>query len=712
MLIKRSLSAVMVASLALPAAIVPSTAFAEQKSAYVGTENDSIDLIVRAVLSKSPNEARALLDQAKKKAVDEKLPQTTLDSVNVLLSNASKNLALPRASNPLSGGAPTSFRVGEKLSSVQKPNAQAPVPVDRTAVLANLLSKNPDLHATMSEIMIGRLKRDSTNLEAIAQATSNQSIKKADAEEAKNTIVLDTASGILKTLRDNKLLPDWGPINKALRAEHESLSVDAIALSIIEDTTEKAAVLGFAKKVIHGSGISVAKEALGSTGEALVIYAMNANLVLRLADLYGMNLTESEKDVAILTILPVAKVFLFMGKNRTIFGQMVKTLAGKFAEARANPAPGMMPRFFAAVFSSNLMTSIASKMGLTTHVTASKEVVAQSPEAGAEARAGAKLAPAEAAVVKLENVAAAAEAAAIPAIEGAVNVAKKIVRTPMSWRKQALWITLSTFQSTAETGATGMAAMWFFKCVKQHSRALETADFHRYLMQDNGRGLFKLLIATMNNGPKSSPAVIDIAHTKDKRAAFIMNIARSVKICSPQDKKDYASLVAEANASRMIQIKDLADRKYRLLRFACTGQLGDGRYDEIAKEFLTFNGIAEGEVAFLSGTNYPNRIQMGELLMQLMFLDGEPTSDQMKFFRTILTKYLGLERLEDIHYFSRLYGFIRVGGGMVESASSPTGFTIDTTGPADPFSNGVDYTTPEAPDFPAPPPLAAWTVAK
>jgi hypothetical protein len=728
MLIKRSLSAVMVASFMVPTAL-PSLSLGQVRPIVATPANDAISLIVRAMIAKTPQEARALLAEAKLKAASEQLPADTLDTINALLNDASQKLSKQQGNNPLSGGKPISFTVGDQPATQTATPAKPTAPgQDSATIIANLLRGNPDLHKSMSEIMIGRLQRDSSNLEAIVQANSNQSILATDKVNAATDAVLSTASALIKALRDGHVLTDWGPINRALLAKNDSIPIDDLASDIVLHSSFKSLLAGMIKKIINASGISTKQEFAGISIEALGVFAINADLVLRLADLYGMNLSESQQDVAILTILPLTKLFIFSARNRALVKQTTEALADRFAEAKANPRPGTMGRFYAAVFSSQMMSAIAARMGLGGHLIASKEAVEQRrqkleaarleaapvtapaaaavPVAAPATAAGQKI---EAAIAKIENVAAGAETVATPVAGKVAGVVEKVAKTPLSWKSQAIWLLASTLQSGAETYATGRVAMWWFDREKRQARATESANFHSFLMQDNGRGFFKLLIATMNNGTPGAPPVIDIRTSRDPRADFIMNIARSIRICSPADAARYKVLQAKANGSALIRAANMIDSDYKLLRFACSGNLGFERYNEIAKEFLTFNGIPGWEVAALRTANYSDRVQMGELLMQLQFLTGEPTAEQNHFFRTTIAKFLGLERIEDFHYFSRFYAFIRENGGMAQNVSTPTGWSIGASDAADPYASAAAYTSPGAPDFPAPPAAAVVT---
>lgn len=744
MVLKRSLSAVLAVSMAL------STAGAQPTPGVSGTPNDAIDLILQATMSKSPQEARQLLAQAKTKAENEKLSADTMTTIEQLIKQATAKLTLPAtAANPLGGGAPVSFSVDgkgqsetPKVTPTAAPTATpvvtptptattattttAPKPAvtatatakDPNSAIAAAIELNPDVHTIMREIGVGRIQRDSNNLDQIVKANTNQTIEATDRSHAITDAVLADAGEFIKALRSVGVLHDWSAVNKALKEKHESVPVDVLAKQIIQKSSEKALLAGVLKRLVHSQGLSTRREFAGISIEALGVYAINADLILRLADLYDMNLSESQQDIAILTILPLGKLFLFAAKQRSTVKQTAERLGELYGQAKANPNPGAMAHFFTAVFSSPIMAGLAKTMGLGSKAGAVKSAVegagakeAPAAKPAAPVAAAPEVAPPvkapppvagqlEGAVAKIEGAAAAAESAA----SRAGSLAEKAAKAPLSWKAQALWLLASTIQSGAETYATGRVAMWWFSRQKQKARDVQTADFHAFLMQDKARGFFKLLIATLNAG-STLPAVYNVKKSKDdRRVDFVLSIARSVRICSPEDSARFQALKAKGNASTLDAAKNMVDSDYRLLRFECDTALGFSRYNQVAKEFMTFNAIPQWEVAQLRLASYEERMQMGELLMQAQFLYEEPNDNQIQFFQTTIAKILGLNRVEDVNYFSRLYGFIRTRGGMMQNVSSPSGWSIRTASAEDPWALAANYTIPGGPDIPSPPP--------
>lgn len=715
MVLKRSLSAALALSMALPATL-PSLANA-QAAPPAATGSDTIDMIVKAMSAKSPAEARKLLQAAKANAATEQLPAKTLENVNALIQQASLKISL--GSNPFSGGAPVSFSVdGSAPSKAPKTTPQPAAP----ATLEQMIERNPDLQSTMREITLGRLQRDSSpdRLDQMVHDTTNQTVADSDKAHAVTEAVLADAGEFIKALRATGVLHDWSATNKALRAAHESVPVDVLAEQIIAKSTEKAVLAAVIKKLVHSQGLSTKREFAGVSIEALGVYAINADLILRLADLYDMNLSESQQDIAVLTILPLGKLFLFAAKQRATVKQTVERVSELYGEAKANPNPTAMDKFYVSIFASPIMAGIAKRMGLGNRITAARtavenarnkpataaEPVAPKPEvpvaAPVAAPAAAEAGALEGAVAKVEGAAAVAE----QTVADAGGVVEKAAKAPLSWKAQATWLIANMFFSGVETYATGRVSMWWFKHEKQKERDMETSDFHAFLMEtDKSIAFFKLLIAIANSD-SSLPAIVNLNKSAgDRRVDYIMNVARSIRICSPAEAARFKQLKAQG-ANLAGKAKNLVNGDYRLLRFECDHSLGFTRYNQIAKEFLTYNAIPEDQIGLLRTASYEQRMQMGELLMQLQFLYQEPSDAQNQFFRTTITKILGLDRVEDANYFSRLYGFIRERGGLTQSVSSPTGWVISPDAGDDPYALSANYTVPGGPDLPPPPPVA------
>jgi hypothetical protein len=445
-ILKRSLSAVLAVSMVL------STAGAQSAPGLSGSPNDAIDLILQATMAKSPSDARQLLARAKAKAQGEKLPAETMQTINQLISQASAKLTLAGGTNPFAGGAPISFTipVDDKVAALP-PAAPAPAPVvkpapvampapppptsiskDSMGAISQAIELNPDIHMIMREIGIGRLERDSGNLDSLVRANTTQSIEEADHSNAVTDAVLSDAGDFIKALRSTGVLHDWSAVNKALKAKHESVPVDVLAQQIISNSSEKALLAGFVKKIIQSQGLSTTREFAGISIEALGVYAINADLILRLADLYDMNLSESQQDVAVLTLLPLGKLFVFAAKQRGTVKQTAERLGELYGQAKANPSPTAMGRFFVAVFASPIMGGIAKRMGMGSKAGAVKAAVdgaAAKPVEAAPVHGPVPAAgPLENAVVKIEGAAAAAENSA--ATVG--GIAEKAVRAPLS----------------------------------------------------------------------------------------------------------------------------------------------------------------------------------------------------------------------------------------------------------------------------------------
>ena len=667
MVLKRGLSAVLSFSMAT-SAMLPFAAQAQS------AKSDSVVLILQALAAKNPAEAKALLQKAEAKIDTEKLSDDSQADVRELLRQAQAKYS-------------TSLLSGKKLIAIPGASADAVPASDAATALASALTQNPSLHAALKEISEGRLERDSGNLVEILKTQTNQTVAAADQSNSAVDQILSSASSFIKSLRDHGLVKDWAATNRALRLKHPSISVDELANYAIYDSVQWSILAGVAKKLIQSESPAMFRNGGAVTAEAFGSFVVNINLVLRIADLYGMNLAEHEADTAILVLLPLGKVFGHFAMNKKTYAETISGKLGSlFAEVRSNPNPATRQKFLVAVFSSSLMAG------------ALKRTVGFDPKASPALPAAAAT-KVEGTIANLESDAARAESAAVTAGETAGKVVKSVGVGGLV--AKALW---GTLVSGGETIATGVAAKYWFRYQKMRERQLQTRDFKKFLEEKNARGFFKLLIATMNSGA-TTPHVIDPRNAKkDPAVNFIMGIARSIRICSPNEFDQYKALKEKMDAHIITKATKLLDYQYRLLRFQCDSNLGFSRYNQIVREFMTFNAIPDLEVAQLRLASYEQRMQMGELLMQLQFmLNGEPSSDQVQFFDTTISKFLGLTRPEDSVYFSRYYGFIHGQGGMTPDASNPSGWAVKTAIVDDPFTSTGGYTDPSGPDLPAPP---------
>ena len=152
----------------------------------------------------------------------------------------------------------------------------------------------------------------------------------------------------------------------------------------------------------------------------------------------------------------------------------------------------------------------------------------------------------------------------------------------------------------------------------------------------------------------------------DPRAKFVVNLARSARICSPLDARQWKLLSTNQAAASTPVMRSI-------LRYACDTNLSSARYVRFKTEFETFNAIPQSFVTNLRTASSENRQRMGELILQMQFLDGDRSPAEVQYFNDVISKYLGLSTPDDTDYFNRLHAFIVDNGGMIESEASPSG---------------------------------------
>lgn len=673
MILKRCLSIVLATSMVVPAAL-SSTAMAQTIPGYSTDANDDpIQLILQAMHAATPEQARAFLAKAKQRVEAEKLPPENQYAIDELLNKAASRIGSQQKLSPfdLKVGAVATLTDAMAAQSPATPNANG------QASLLKLLQQNPDLRDSMREIGLGRVSRDAIDLPAIIHATQSKSLDAIDAAQAKTVADQFDPDALVGALRAAHLIKDYSTENNALRARYESVPVEVLARQIIKEAAEYSVGVGALKGIINSlsaSRLSTSRHLAGLTVDTLGTLVVNANLILRLADLYGVNTSSSQnQDVMIMSALAAAKLTVYYAHHLATVRQTAERMGELFSEAAHAKSPGAMGLFVAKVLGAPLIAGLLSRIPL---------------------------------AASLETKAAPAAAAVASAVAQPVSPAGEAPKTPVASQRllgkaRVLNVLFSMAQSGAETYGVGLASMWFLARARNHDRQMMNANFQSFLNQRQGEGFLKLLILAMNTGEKHTN-VISIKETKDPKANFILNLARSMKICSPADRDRFRVLSQRAAKGDGFSMKNLADRDYKIMRYACDNSLGDGSYANMAKEFMTFDAISPALVTSLRLTGEDNRRQMGEVLLQLLFLGGEPDQKQMDFFNTTVAKILAFDRLKDSNYFDRLYAFIRVQGGMKENLASPTGYGIGASVVANPYDLSVGYTAAGGPDSPRP----------
>lgn len=721
-------------------ATIPLSAFAlDMKSLASPTSSDPMDLIIRAMQAATPAEAHALLEQAKTQIASENLDTAQVAALEAMIASADSRIAAQNANFgvnkslnlPLGLQAASGAVAGAGAGAAKPPQAAKPAaPIDTDAIIAKLIASNPDLRQTMRELNQARIERDVKNpvyLEEVVKQATGISIAKQDENNAKLDAAANDVDALIKGLQGIPyLFKNYSADNAALISAHPEIPIDDLAQTIINDKKWESAAFGAAERVLNASGFSTKIKIAGVSVDAIGQFVVNANLILRLTDLYGVKLDESQQRIVIMMCIAGGKYGLFAGKRI----QQVQALADNLGDISAHlfwrASDATLGRVWALILRAKFMqTLVAQVQSLSAQAKASAGVKAAGEGAAAAVAGEAKAEVAQAA----ENGAAqAAEQEAKNAAEQeAKNVAQDI-DTPLSAtqvRKMIPSVLWGGARAYYETWWIGYFTRNFLNSKRLAERKLETKDFQAFMAGDRGIGVTKLLIAALN-AQKQPRDIVDAKTTRDPQARFILNLNLSAKVCSADQFARYNQLTkaaadAEAKkttfdhvvdaikraraalAANLLNQPNLNDRDYEILRFACDSTLGSSRYDQMAEEFVTFNAIPDWEAAAVRASSYANRIRVGEMLMQFQFLRGDPDEKAKIFFNTTITKVLGLTRPEDADYFENFYSFIRLHGGMHEDPSSPTGFSIQNVIHVNPWDEVVGYTVSGGPAVPMAP---------
>ena len=655
MVMKRALSSLLVFTFIMPATLA-SHAFAQGVPATSSTasilafSDDPIQLILAAMKTTSADEARALLLRAKQKIAEERLPQDSQRTIGLLLARAESKL--PATSNLALANVPQTFTIAETNSAAGASVANS---IDDFESVEAMMEQNPDLRDSMREISRGRLMRDAKDLPQIILDQTDQSIEAHDQADAANQKALTDIGGFVVALRAMGAIGDYAAINKALREKYDTVPISTLANQIISDQTRWSMGAGALKQILMNNGYSSTREFAGVSVEAAMTFTINVNLIMQLSDLYNIKMTSNQQEVVILFALMMGKVALHYSNKPVLVQRTAEKMGELIVTAAHAKTPGALGRLVTHVLGLPLFKSIVKTL----------------PVTGSASAAGAAVA---------------SGAAATGVVQG------------VNWKVRMAQIIKGAIFSGAETYTIGRIAKYMMTRAADQERQLANESFRNYLMSSKGEGFIKLLILAMNTGLKV-PNVIRIKNTREPKANFILNLARSTRVCSPQDNVRFLELKKLAAKSSSFS-STLVDRDYKILRFACDSNLSSGRYERMAREFATFDEIPEELVATLRVASYENRLRMGEVLLQLQFLDGDQDPKELRFFESTIGKILGFERLDDSKYFDRMHAFIREQGGMTPQPSSPTGYSIGDKKVASPYDLAIGYTAAGGPDSP------------
>lgn len=572
-------------------------------------------------------------------------------------------VAVPTTPSQLAGELPKIASLNNAGSSASKIST---LPLEEKEIQA-LIAQNPEVREALWEIGQGRLSRDAANLDGIIKEKTGKSLEEIDAEEAL-AIAFGNQPGPFYQLleRLNLMNLDVAKSNLKLKQEFDGVSIDVLADKIIMDATKYSIPAGVLQGVLADSGMS--GRFLGISSEVLMTFVINANLALRLSDLYGIEMNNSEKEIILLVVFSIAKVAGQYGTKAAAAGGGMPGILAKFGEKlghlKAGGKPGEFISYLQRILQAPAMAKVAGN--------AATEIMALQPSVTSDA---AKETPAETDPKKIAKLKS----------ESLIrNVAAKV--NLMSLLKAGLHGT----RSAAETYGLGQAAKYIFKAAHESKRAIHNDNFRRFLMTPAGEGFLKLMVLSMNDGR------LDLvggnatqAADQKRKAVFVANIARSGKSCSAEDN---SALAASAKASG----SSLAISSY-----TCKANPNTSRFDRLNKEMLTFDEIPNEYISDLRIVSREHRFRMAELIIQMQFLDGDRSPAEVQFFRTTVAKALGVTEVQDLEYFDRIHAFVVDRGGLEISSKHPAGFKIRGTADPAPYDMGQGYTPPDSPQHPS-----------
>ena len=658
----------------------PSPAQAQVNSSLPSSQNSKvIPLVLAATREENPVIALKLLTEARTELFKEGLSadDTTrilsfIDDlekkVRARLPSGTHKLTLPAVtdlasiSNNATASTPNSEPASETPATAPAQTTPQPptsAPLDPTDV-KKALDANPEVRDMLWEIGRSRLARDTHKLDAIVQDRTGKSVEEIDTQDSALREAADKPGALLAYLDSIGLLKlDVSKSTLQLKQEYDGISLDILADHLIGNAMRFSGGAGALR------GALTEKGKLGNYGglaiETAGTLAINAKLVLRLADLYGIEMDETERQMVLNLVFLAFKVGLRYGIHSPTTQSMFANLGNKFSGAK---------------------TAVASAGGLISFMKQLASNKAIRAAAGAEASA------------LLSNV---AKTEASPSTAGSHEKPATRAGRLKAWAEKAKLMKL--FQiiaqgalSSGETYGVGVTAKALFRSARLERRRIHNENFRRFLMTAPGEGFFKLLVLSMNDGRPSNDAKSPSKETRAK-VEFILNTARSARMCSAADLK------ALNSAADVSMNRDLLST----LHYACDGTSSVARFDRLQGEMLTFNEIPQDYVADLRAVSREHRLRMGELILQMQILDGDRNPDEVQFFRNVIAKILGLDGITDLEYFDRLQSFIHEHGGLERSKSGPTGFAIRNTAEAAPYDMNIGYTSIKGPDAPAAP---------
>ncbi len=272
-------------------------------------------------------------------------------------------------------------------------------------------------------------------------------------------------------------------------------------------------------------------------------------------------------------------------------------------------------------------------------------------------------------------------------------------KTPKAWALELAGALMSGVGNAALTGGVSFGAMSFsmdfFNGLYKKRQELSNKVFLQGMNSHKKIPFLKLMIHSMQLG-RNEMAPFTARRDKNPQVAYILNLARSLGICSEQDfvvrdaavKAGAKDRVAAAKAALAEHARKRSASRQEAETVAITGidvkkilhscpEKHDSKnWNLLMREMKSFTSIPDTSVAHLRTSILRDRVKMAQLYLQFMYVDGEPTQQEMEFYQSVVSRLIGFDSKEQGHYISLLAGFIHKSGGIVENPESPTGFSI------------------------------------
>lgn len=235
----------------------------------------------------------------------------------------------------------------------------------------------------------------------------------------------------------------------------------------------------------------------------------------------------------------------------------------------------------------------------------------------------------------------------------------------------------------------------FFGDLYQQRQELANKVFLRGMHSHKKIPFLKLLIHTMYLGRNEEIPKFTVRRD-DPQVAYILNLARSLGICSEQDfvireaalkaRKGREVEAAKAAVAEHLRKKgaqnhevesaDVSDIDVKKVIYACPQKPDVKNWNLLMREFRSFTAIQDTQVAHLRTTPLRDRVKMAQLYMQFLYVEDEPTQQEIEFYQSVVSRLIGFDSNEQNRYMSLFSGFLHKQGGMVENPVSPTGFSL------------------------------------